>query len=83
MMKNILKNTALSFALALSLGAPAVMAKGKKAKASAEHVAAMKKCNDDYATARTEAKAKKGKERQTADAAARASRKQCMASAPK
>ncbi|MCA1593294.1 MAG: hypothetical protein LC754_11735 [Acidobacteria bacterium] len=83
-MKNILKNTALSMALALSLCAPAVvMAKAKVMKHSAEHMTAVKKCNDDYKAAIKDAKARKGKERKAAEAAARAAKKQCMASAPK
>jgi uncharacterized low-complexity protein len=79
-MKNIMKNTALALALALSVGVPATFAKGKP---SAEHVAAIKKCNADYAAAVKDAKGKKGKERSAAVAAAKASKKQCIASAPK
>jgi uncharacterized low-complexity protein len=82
-MKNIVKNTALALALALSVGVPATFAKGKKVKPSAEHVAAIKKCNDDYAGAMKDAKGKKGKDRAAANAAAKATRKQCIASAPK
>jgi uncharacterized low-complexity protein len=80
-MKNIMKNTALALALALSVGVPATFA--KKVKPSAEHTAAIKKCNDDYAAATKDAKTKKGKERSAAMAAAKASKKQCIASAPK
>jgi hypothetical protein len=82
-MKNIVKNTALALSLALSIGVPATLAKGKKAKPSAEHIAAIKKCNDDYAAAIKDAKGKKGKDRAAANAAAKATKKQCIASAPK
>jgi hypothetical protein len=80
-MKNILKNTALALALALSVGVPATLAKGKKP--SAERVAALKKCNEDYAAAIKDAKTKKGKDRSAAMSAAKAAKKQCVASAPK
>jgi hypothetical protein len=82
-MRNILKNTALALALALTVGAPAGLAKGKKSKPSAERVAAIKKCNDDYASAKAAAKSQKGKARRDALAAARTAKKQCMANAPK
>ena len=80
-MKNTVKKTALALALALSVGAPAALAKGKKP--SAERVAAIKKCNDDYAAAKAAAKSLKGKARKDALAKARADRKQCIANAPK
>ncbi|HEX8160845.1 MAG TPA: hypothetical protein VF538_03030 [Pyrinomonadaceae bacterium] len=80
-MKNIVKHSALALSLALSVGAPAVFAKGKKP--SAEHVAAIKKCKDDYAAAKKDAMGKKGKERSAAMAAAKAADKQCIAAAPK
>jgi hypothetical protein len=82
-MKNIVKHSALALSLALSIGAPAAFAKGKKAKPSAEHVAAVKKCNEDYAAAKKDAAGKKGKERSAAMAAAKATDKQCIAGAPK
>lgn len=82
-MKNIVKNTALALSLALSVGVPATFAKDKKSKASAEHVAAVKKCSDDFATAKKDAHSKKGKERSTAMKSANDAKKQCMASAPK
>ncbi|MCA1817444.1 MAG: hypothetical protein LC746_13830 [Acidobacteria bacterium] len=82
-MKNTLKKTALALALALTVGAPAAVAKGRKSKPSAEHVAAVKKCKDDYAAAVKDAKTKKGKERSAAMAAAKAAEKQCIANAPK
>jgi hypothetical protein len=81
-MKNTVKNIALALSLALAVGAPA-LAKGKKPKPSAERVAAIKKCNDDFATAKKDAKGKKGKDRAAANAAASAAKKQCLASAPK
>ena len=80
-MKRILTSTALSLALLLGAAAPAAIAKGKKV--SAEHKAAVKKCNEDYNAATKEAKTKKGKERTAALAAAKAARKQCIADAPK
>ncbi|MGB9179917.1 MAG: hypothetical protein WCB68_11785 [Pyrinomonadaceae bacterium] len=82
-MKRILMNTGLSLVLALGLCAPAALAKGKKAKPSAEHVAAIKKCNEDYAAAKKEAMTKKGKERKEALAAAQKAKKECIAAAPK
>lgn len=82
-MKNIVKHSALALSLALSIGAPAAFAKSKKAKPSAEHVAAVKKCNEDYAAAKKDARTKKGKDRAAAMAAAKAADKQCLASAPK
>lgn len=81
-MKNILTKTALTLALAVTAGAPAAFAKPKKPKPSAEHVAAVKKCNGDYNAALKSDKSLKGKERKAADAKARADRKQCIAAAP-
>jgi hypothetical protein len=49
---------------------------------SAEHVAAVKKCSDDYKAALKEAKGKKGKEREDATRQAKEERKQCIANAP-
>jgi hypothetical protein len=83
MMKNILAKSAITLALALSLSAPAAFAKPKKPKHSAEHVAAVKKCNDDYAAAKVAANKLKGKERKDALAKARTDHKQCLANAPK
>lgn len=84
MTKKVLTRTAMTLALALAASAPAAFAKGtKKAKPSAEHVAAVKKCNADYKSAQTSAKTLKGKERSAALARAKADRKQCMANAPK
>jgi hypothetical protein len=83
-MRRILTHTALSMALALSLCAPAALAKGKKHKKySAEHYTAVNKCRDDYKAAKKEADTKKGKERKEALEAARTARKQCMDAAPK
>ena len=82
-MKRILTNTALSMALALCLGTPAALAKAKKTKASPEHIAAVKKCNEDYAAAVKDAKTKKGKDRKDAMAAAQKAKKECKANAPK
>lgn len=69
-------------ALMLTLSATGYAAPVKHKKYSAEHKAAVKKCNEDYASARKDAKTKKGKERKDAEAAARQARKQCLASAP-
>jgi hypothetical protein len=81
MMRNILTKFAITLALALSLSAPAALAKGPKH--SKEHNAAVKKCNDDFAAANAAANKLKGKERAAAKAKAKADRKQCIASAPK
>jgi hypothetical protein len=81
-MKNVLTKTVLALALAATAGAPAAFAKPKKPKHSAEHVAAVKKCNEDYSAAVKSAKSLKGKERKDADAKARADHKQCLAAAP-
>ena len=80
-MRRILTSTALSLALLLGAAAPAAIAKTKKE--SAEHKAAVKKCNTDYSAAVKEAKMKTGKERAAAMAAAKAAKKQCIADAPK
>lgn len=82
-MKNILTKLALTLALAISAGAPAALAKTNKPKHSAEHIAAVKKCNDDYKVALKAANALKGKERAAARAKATADKKQCLANAPK
>lgn len=80
-MKRLLTSGALALSLAFC-ASPAVLAKGKKKKPSAEHVAAVKKCKDDYAAANKAANALKGKERSAAKAKAKADEKQCLASAP-
>ena len=81
-MKMRLSFAALTMALALSASVSAAPARNKT-KWSAEHRAAVKKCNEDYRAALKEDKTKKGKERKQADAAARQTRKQCIADAPK
>ena len=81
-MKMRLSFAALTMALALSGVVSAAPAK-TKTKWSAEHKAAVKKCNEDERAALKEDKSKKGKERREADAAARKTRKQCIADAPK
>ena len=83
MTKNVLTKAALTLALALTAATPAALAKGPKAKPSAEHVAAIKKCNADSAAAVKSAKTLKGKEHSAAIAKAKADRKQCLANAPK
>jgi hypothetical protein len=82
MMKNILTKTVLALALAASAGAPAALAKAKKPRHSAAHVAAVKKCNEDYKAAVKAAKSLRGKERKDAEAKARQDHKQCLAAAP-
>lgn len=84
MTKNVLTKAALGLVLALSASAPSVLAKGsKRPKPSAQHTAAIKKCNDDYSAARKSAMALKGRERTAALTKAKADRKQCIADAPK
>lgn len=84
MTKNVLTKAALGLVLVFSASAPSVLAKGsKRPKPSAEHVAAMKKCGDDYKSAQKSARTLKGKERNAALAKAKADRRQCMADAPK
>ena len=84
MTKNVLTKAALGLVLALAASAPAALAKGtKRPKPSAEHIAAVKKCDEDYAAARKSARTLKGKERSAAYAKAKADRKQCIADAPK
>jgi hypothetical protein len=80
-MKKTLTTAAL--ALVLALGATTASAKMGKHKLSAEHNAAVKKCQEDYKAAGTDAKSKKGKERSEALAAARKADKDCLAAAPK
>jgi uncharacterized protein YpmB len=81
-MKNVLTKTFLTMALAVTAGAPAAFAKAKKPKHSAEHAAAVKKCNEDYSAALKSAKTLKGKERKDAQGKARTEHKQCLAAAP-
>ncbi len=83
MTKNVLTKAALTLAVALTAETPSAFAKSRKPKPSAEHVAAVKKCNEDYASARKSAGTLKGKERSAAYAKAKADRKQCLADAPK
>jgi Flp pilus assembly protein TadB len=82
MMKNVLTKTVLTLALAAAAGVPSAFAKPKKPRHSAEHVAAVKKCNEDEASALKSAKGLKGKERKDAQAKARQEHKQCLAAAP-
>jgi uncharacterized membrane protein YccC len=82
-MKRILTHTALAAVLALGAFSPAAMAKTRRTKHTAAHTAAIKKCNEDYSAAMKEARTKKGQERKEAEAAARKSKKDCIASAPK
>ena len=82
-MKNVLTKSMLTLVLAVTAGAPAALAKPRKPRPSAEHVAAVKKCNEDYAAALKSAKGLKGNERKEARAKAKADHKQCLASAPR
>jgi hypothetical protein len=82
-MKRFLIHSALALTMALGLAAPAALAKGKKKKYSPEHYAATKKCQEDYKAAVKAANGMKGKEKRNALSAAKASEKQCIASAPK
>ena len=82
-MKNILARSAVTLAVALSLSAPAALAKHRKPKHSAEHVAAVKKCNADYKAALAAANKLKGKERRDSRAKAKSDHRQCLANAPK
>jgi hypothetical protein len=81
-MRNVLTKTVLALALAAMAGAPAAFAKPKHPKHSAEHTAAVKKCNEDYSAAEKAAKGLKGKEHKDALAKAKADHKQCLAAAP-
>jgi hypothetical protein len=84
MTKNVLTKAALTLALALTAFAPSALAKSaKKPKPSAEHVAAVKKCDDDYKAAQKSARSLKGHERSAALAKAKSDRRQCIADAPK
>ena len=80
-MKNVLTKSILTLALAVT-AASAAVAKPKKPRHSAEHAAAVKKCNEDYSAALKSAKGLKGKERKDAQARAKSDHKQCLASAP-
>ena len=81
-MKRLFTSSLLSLSLALCMTSPAVFAKSKQ-KASPEHKAAVKKCNDDYQAALTDAKSKKGKDHKEAVATAKKNHKECLTSAPK
>jgi hypothetical protein len=83
LMKRFLTHSALALIIALGMATPAALAQGKKPKHSAEHIAAVKKCNADYSAALKSAKTLKGRERSEARAKAKADRKQCLADAPK
>ena len=81
-MKNVLTKSMLTLALALTAGAPAALAKPGRPRHSAEHAAAVRKCNEDYAAALKSDKSLKGRERKEARARAKQEHKQCLASAP-
>ena len=80
-MKHVLTKTLLTLALTTA-GGTAALAKAKKPRHSAAHVAAVKKCNEDYKAALKSAKTLKGNERREAQAKARQEHKQCLADAP-
>jgi hypothetical protein len=73
--------------MALCLASPGALASVKqgtaKTKPSTAHTEAVKKCNDDYQSAKKQAKALKGQARKDALAAAHKTRKECMTNAPK
>ena len=80
-MKKILIHTGLSLMLAFCLASAPAMAQAQpmhKGKANPEHAAAMKQCHEDFAAAKKEAQAKKGKERKAALAAANKAHKKCL-----
>ena len=79
-MKQMLTTSALTLALALSAGVSTTFAKGRKH--TAEHAAAIRKCDADYKAALKEAKTKRGAERKAAERDARTAHKQCVAGAP-
>ena len=81
-MKHFLTKTILTLALTAVGGGTAALAKAKKPKHSAAHVAAVKKCNGDYKAALKSAKSLKGNERREAQAKAKQEHKQCLAAAP-
>jgi hypothetical protein len=84
MTKKVIARAALTLAFVLPAAAPAAFAKGtKKPKHSAEHVAAVKKCDSDFKAAEASAKTLKGKEHSAAITKAKADHKQCLADAPK
>lgn len=82
-MKRLVASVALSVLVALAASAPAAMGAQRKSKATPEHAAAIKKCNEDYAAAVKEAKTKKGKEKKDALAAAKKAKADCIKNAPK
>ena len=82
-MKRIIANAALCMFIALAVSAPASLAAQRKSKATPEHAAAIKKCNEEYQAAVKDAKTKKGKERKDALAAAKKTKADCIKSAPK
>ncbi len=80
-MKRILTHSALLVVLALGVGgAPAAFA--GKDKHSAAHVAAIKKCKEDYAAAVKAADEQRGIGRSRARAAAKKAEMECLANAP-
>lgn len=98
-MKRLLATTALSLALALSVGIPAAMARPETRKAAVKvchdlYLQSIMTANDSYTAAVKNANKTKGKERKDALAAAskarldskvqaRESEKTCIAKAPK
>lgn len=66
----------------LCIASPAMSATQKKPAPSAEHKAAVAKCEADYKAAVKAAKTHKGQEQKDAVAAAKKSRQECMAAAP-
>lgn len=86
-MNRKIANVLLGAALTLCIAAPAAIAGQKKPASTptkgAAHKAAVKMCNDAYAEAMKAAKAKKGKDKTAAEAAAKKAKTECLAAAPK
>ena len=82
MMKKVIRVFGF-IALTINIAAMVAVAESNNNKKhSAEHKAAIQKCDGDYKAALRDAQSLKGKEKREAEAAAKAQRKQCYANAP-
>lgn len=81
-MKRITKLMTPMILLVLCTVAPTALAAQKKPAPSAEHKAAVAKCNADFKAAEKEASTKKGQERKDAFAAAKKAHTECLKGAP-
>ena len=81
-MKRITTLMTPTILLVLCIAAPAALGSQKKPAPSAEHKAAVAKCNTDYKAAQKAANTKKGQERKDALAAAKKAHTECLAAAP-